>query len=75
MSRRSCREFVELMRKDPHLGVKIGDEIMNIAGQYGKYLIIDRRNGEQLQVTTTYITDFVQEIYDSHEAKAVRICG
>lgn len=66
------------MRRDYDLGVRLGNEVVNIVGQTGRYMIIDRRwkDGEKttLKVETIYITDLIDEIYNyGKEAKAVRV--
>ena len=70
-----CREMVDLMRKDPTIGVRIGDSVYSVKGTTGKYLIVQRKTELErtvYEVFTIYVTDFVDLVYNNGDNKCVK---
>ena len=71
-----CREMVELMRKDPTIGVRIGDSVYSVKGTTGRYLIVQKKTEKErtlYEVFTIYVTDFVDLVYNNGDNKAVKV--
>lgn len=71
-----CREMVDLMRKDPTIGVRIGDSVYSVKGTTGKYLIVQRKTELErtvYEVFTIYVTEFIDMIYSDGNNKDIRV--
>ena len=74
-TKRQCREMVELMRKDPTIGVRIGDSVYSVKGTTGKYLIVQKKTEKErtiYEVFTIYVTAFVDLVYNNGDNKGVK---
>ena len=68
--------MVDLMRKDPTIGVRIGDSVYSVKGTTGKYLIVQRKTELErtvYEVFTIYVTDFVDLVYNNGDNKGVKV--
>ena len=75
-TKRQCREMVELMRKDPTIGVRIGGSVYSVKGTTGKYLIVQRKTELErtlYEVFTVYVTDFVDLVYNNGDNKGAKV--
>ena len=75
-TKRQCREMVELMRRDPTIGVRIEDDVYSVKGTTGKYLIVQRKAEQErtvYEVFTIYITDFIDMIYNNGKNKDTKV--
>ena len=71
-----CREMVDLMRKDPTIGVRIGDSVYSVKGTTGKYLIVQRKTELErtvYEVFTIYVTEFIDMIYSDGHNKDIKV--
>lgn len=71
-----CREMVDLMRKDPTIGVRIGDSVYSVKGTTGKYLIVQRKTELErtvYEVFTIYVTEFIDMIYSDGDNKDIKV--
>lgn len=64
-SMKTAREFVNLMKRDDRIGVSIGDTVLNVTDQYGGYLIVHRKTGQKIEVSSERATDLAREIYNA----------
>ena len=65
--------MVDLMRKDPTIGVRIGD---SVKGTTGKYLIVQRKTELErtvYEVFTIYVTEFIDMIYSDGHNKDIKV--
>lgn len=80
-TKRQCREMVELMARDPTIGIITDRVVYSVKGATGKYLIIQRLMPSSTvpgstvrEILTIYKTDFVDFIYESlNKAKVVKV--
>ena len=71
-----CREMVDLMRKDPTIGVRIGDSVYSVKGTTGKYLSVQRKTELErtvYEVFTIYVTEFIDMIYSDGHNKDIKV--
>ena len=71
-----CREMVDLMRKDPTIGVRIGDSVYSVKGTTGKYLVVQRKTELErtvYEVFTIYVTEFIDMIYSDGNNKDIKV--
>lgn len=71
-----CREMVDLMRKDPTIGVRIGDSVYSVKGMTGRYLVVQKKTERDrtiIEVFTIYVTDFVDLVYNNGDNKGVKV--
>ena len=75
-TKRQCREMVELMRKDPTIGVRICDSVYSVKGTTGRYLIVQKKTEKECrvyEVFTIYVTDFIDLVYNNGDNKGVKV--
>ena len=75
-TKRQCREMVDLMRKDPTIGVRIGDSVYSVKGTTGRYLIVQKKTEKErtiYEVFTIYVTEFVDLVYNNGDNKGVKV--
>ena len=68
--------MVDLMRKDPTIGVRIGDSVYSVKGTTGKYLIVQRKTELErtvYEVFTIYVTEFIDMIYSDGNNKDIKV--
>lgn len=71
-----CREMVDLMRKDPTIGVRIAGSVYSVKGTTGKYLIVQRKTELErtvYEVFTIYVTEFIDMIYSDGNNKDIKV--
>lgn len=75
-TKRQCREMVELMRKDPTIGVRINDSVYSVKGTTGKHLVVQKKTEMErtlYEVFTIYVTDFVDLVYNNGDNKGAKV--
>ena len=71
-----CREMVDLMRKDPTIGVRIGDSVYSVKGTTGRYLVVQKKTEMErtlYEVFTIYVTEFIDMIYSDGNNKDIKV--